>query len=143
MHLFRLAFKNIRGSSYRSLAILLAVTGVAGFLLATTLVIAGARYSLDSGLKRLGADIIVVPEGAESKVETALLMGKPTQVWMPEDMLGKIAAIPGVERVSPQIYLSSLYGASCCAVSEMFMVVFDPQTDFAIRPWLLRTLGRD
>jgi len=25
-----------------------------------------------------------------------------------------------------QIYLQSLYGASCCAVSEMFLVVFDP-----------------
>ena len=116
--------------------------GVAAFLLSTTLIIKGAEYSLDAGISRLGADILVVPSGAEQKVETALLMGKPTSVWMPQENLAKLAAIPGVEKVSPQIYLASLYGASCCAVSEMFMVVYDPQTDFAITPWLQRKLGR-
>jgi putative ABC transport system permease protein len=143
MHLFWFAFKNIKGSGFRSLAIFLAVMGVAGFLLATTLIISGAQYSLDSGLKRLGADILVVPAGAETKVETALLMGKPTNVWMPRENLQQIANIPEVGSVSPQVYLSSLYGASCCSVSEMFMVVYDPQTDFTITPWLKKNLGRD
>lgn len=143
MNVLKLALKNIKGNGFRSLIIFLCVAGVAGFFLTTTLLIKGAEYSLSRGLERLGADIIVVPEGAESKVETALLMGKPTKVWMGEEMVAKIAAVPGVERVSPQIYLSSLYGASCCAVSEMFMVVFDPKTDFAVNPWLIRKLGRD
>jgi putative ABC transport system permease protein len=140
--MIRLALKNIRGSGFRSLAIFLAVMGSAGFLIATTLIIAGARYSLDSGLKRLGADILAVPAGAEAKVETALLMGKPTNVWMPRDNVQKVARVPGVEAVSPQIYLSSLYGAACCSVSEMFMVVYDPGTDFTITPWLKKNLGR-
>jgi putative ABC transport system permease protein len=142
VQIIRLALKNIRGSSFRSLAIFLAVMGSAGFLVATTLIITGARYSLDSGLKRLGADILAVPAGAEAKVESALLMGKPTNVWMPGDNLRTVADIPGVETVSPQIYLSSLYGAACCSVSEMFMVVYDPQTDFTIAPWLKKNLGR-
>jgi putative ABC transport system permease protein len=142
MHLIKLALKNIRGNSFRNLAIFLAVMGVAGFLLATTLIIKGAEYSLDSGLKRLGADILVVPAGAENKVETALLMGKPTSVWMPESNIGTIAGVPGVQSVSPQVYLSSLYGASCCSVSEMFMVVYDPATDFTVTPWLQRNLKR-
>ncbi len=107
MALIRLALKNIRGNGFRSLAILLAVMGVAGFLLSTTLIIKGAENSLDAGLKRLGADILVVPQGAEEKVETALLMGKPTSVWMPKENLDKIAAVPGGSAVSPQIYLSS------------------------------------
>jgi hypothetical protein len=34
MRLFWFAFKNIKGSGFRNLAIFLAVTGVAGFLLA-------------------------------------------------------------------------------------------------------------
>jgi len=142
MRLIWFAFKNIRGSGFRSLAIFLAVMGVAGFLLATTLIIAGAQYSLNSGLKRLGADILVVPAGAETKVETALLMGKPTNIWMPQSNLQTVADIPGVASVSPQIYLNSLYGASCCAVSEMFMVVYDPATDFTVTPWLEKNLGR-
>ena len=115
---------------------------MAGFLLTSTLIIAGARYSLDSGLKRLGADILVVPAGAEIKVETALLMGKPTDVWMPRTNLQSVAVIPGVAKVSPQVYLSSLYGAPCCSVSEMFIVVYDPITDFTVTPWLEKNLGR-
>ena len=142
MQLIRLAIKNIRGSGFRSIAIFLAVMSVAGFLLATTLIIAGARYSLDSGLERLGADILVVPEGAEIKIETALLMGKPVDVWMPRENIQKIASIPGVQTVSPQIYLASMFDSPCCAVSEMFIVVYDPETDFTIAPWLEKNLGR-
>jgi putative ABC transport system permease protein len=142
MRFLQLVIKNIRGSGFRSIAILLAVMGIAGFLLATTIIIAGARYSLDSGLKRLGADILVVPEGAEIKIETALLMGKPTEFWMSRDKLAEIAAIPGVAAVSPQIYLASMFNSPCCAVSEMFIVVYDPATDFTITPWLEKNLGR-
>jgi putative ABC transport system permease protein len=116
--------------------------GVAAFLLSTMLVIKGSQNSLNSGIKRLGADIVVVPTGAQDKVETALLMGKPTSVWMPADNVAKIAAVPGVQSVSSQLYLASLYGASCCAVSEMFMVVYDPKTDFTVTPWLEKNLGR-
>jgi putative ABC transport system permease protein len=142
MQIIKLALKNLRGNSFRTLVIFLAVMGVAGFLLATTLIIKGAEYSLDSGLQRLGADILVVPAGAENKVETALLMGKPTNVWMSKDNLKSVSAVAGVQSVSPQIYLSSLYGAACCAVSEMFMVVYDPATDFTLTPWLENNLKR-
>ena len=142
MRILNLVLKNIRGSGFRSLAIFLAVMGVAGFLLATTIIIAGAQYSLDSGLKRLGADILVVPAGAENKVETALLMGKPTNVWMSKENLQTVADIPGVQAVSPQLYLASLFGASCCSVSEMFIVAYDPETDFTVTPWLNKNLGR-
>ena len=142
MHVIRLAIKNIRGSGFRSIAIFLAVMGVAGFLLGTTIIIEGARNSLRSGLERLGADILVVPEGAEVKIESALLMGKPVDAWMPRDNLQKIAQISGVAAISPQIYLKSMFDAPCCAVSEMFMVVYDPDTDFTISPWLEKNLGR-
>jgi len=143
MQILRLAIKSIRHSSFRSIAIFIAVAGVAGFLLATTLVIASARYSLDSGLKRLGADILLVPAGTESQIETALLMGRPLSRWIPRENLQKVAGIPGVEAVSPQIYLTSLWRASCCAVPEMFVAVYDPATDFTITPWLKKNLGRN
>ena len=137
-----LALKNIKGNPVRSLIIFLCILGVAGLFVSITLIVRGADNSLHAGLDRLGADIVVVPEGAESKVETALLMGKPTDIWMSADYAQKIAAVPGIDSVSPQIYLQSLYGASCCAVSEMFLLVFDPATDFTITPWLQRNLGR-
>ena len=101
----------------------------------------GAETSLRLTIDRLGADIVVVPEGSEAKIESALLMGVPARFWMPEDNLNKIAAIPGVDVVSPQLYLATLTGASCCSVSDMFMIAYDPATDFTIQPWLKQNLG--
>lgn len=142
MDTLRIALKNIRGSGFRSFIIFLCVLCLSAFLFSTTLLIKGAENSLNVGINRLGADILVVPAGAESRVESALLMGKPTNVWMPKANLEKVAAIPGVESVTPQIYLQSLYGAACCSVSEMFLMVYDPNSDFVISPWLKKTLGR-
>jgi putative ABC transport system permease protein len=142
VNIFKLALKNIRGNSIRSLIIFLCVMGVAAFFVSTTLVIRGAENSLNRGLDRIGADIIVVPQGTETKLESALLMGKPTRIWMNYAVIDRVKTEPGVEAVSPQSYLSSLYDASCCAVSEMFMVVYDPETDFTLRPWLEKNLGR-
>jgi len=68
---------------------------------------------------------VVVPQGAEAKVETALLMGTPSTAWMPAGNLGKLANTPGVAVASPQLYLASLSNASCCSASEMFVVALD------------------
>jgi putative ABC transport system permease protein len=136
LQLLKLAIKDIRWNLFRSVSIFLCVMGLAGFLLTTTLIIQGSQNSLNAGIQRLGADLIVVPAGAEHTVESALLMGQPTGVWMPAANLNKIAAIPGVDRASPQIFLASVYGAPCCSASEMFMVVYDPKTDFSVTPWL-------
>jgi putative ABC transport system permease protein len=60
---------------------------------------------------------------------------------MPSSNLEQLAALPGVEVVSPQLYLATLTGADCCSVSDMFMIAYDPSTDFTIQPWLQQNLG--
>lgn len=137
-----LALRNIRADWLRSMVIMLCVLGIAAFFVVTTLVAKGAQNSLDRGLQRLGADILVVPVGAEAKVETALLMGKPTQVWMPAEIERSIAGVKGVKAVSSQVYVQSMFDAPCCSVSEMFVVVYDSVTDFTVSPWLQQNLGR-
>lgn len=141
MNLYRLALRNISGSAFRSWVVALCALLVAGFTLATTLLIRGTETSMQLALNRLGADIIVVPGGAEALVEGALLMGHTTRVWMPQANLAIIASLPGVMIASPQLYLSTLTGASCCSVSDMFLIAYDPTTDFTIGPWLLRKIG--
>ncbi|MCU0503544.1 MAG: hypothetical protein MUC51_17630, partial [Anaerolineae bacterium] len=136
MSLLQLAWKNIAGNGLRSWVVALCALVVAAFALFATLLLRGAATSLELAADRLGADIVVVPEGAETKMEGALLMGVPVQFWMPKENVEKLAEIPGVEAVSPQIYLATLKDASCCSASEMFMIAYDPQTDFTIRPWL-------
>jgi len=141
MNIFQLAFKNISGNSFRSGVVSLCALLVAAFALTTTLLIRGAENSLRLAIDRLGADIVVVPAGSEAKIESALLMGVPARFWMPQDNVNKIAVIPGIEAVSPQLYLATLTGADCCSVSDMFMIAYDPQTDFTIQPWLNQKLG--
>ena len=73
MNLYRLALKNIAGSAFRSWVVALCALLVAGLALGTTLIMRGAQNSLRLAIDRLGADIIVVPEGTVTQVETALL----------------------------------------------------------------------
>jgi putative ABC transport system permease protein len=141
MNLYQLALKNIADSSFRSWVVALCALGVASLTLATLMVMRGAEKSLRLAIDRLGADIIVVPEGTTTRIESALLMGHPTQVWMPEGNLELIASMPGVQSASPQLYLETLTDAPCCTVEDMFLIVYDPQTDFTIQPWLEETIG--
>lgn len=136
-----LAWRNIRGNAFRSVVVSLCALLVAGFVLSTTLVMRGAESSLQLAMARLGADVVVVPQGAESKVESALLMGTPASVWMPVDKLDSLRAVRGVAVASPQLYLSTLKDAACCSVSDMFLVAYDPETDFTVQPWLEEKMG--
>jgi putative ABC transport system permease protein len=105
--------------------------------MSTTLFSRSIGRSLALGTQRLGADIVVIPEGKEKQTKAALLLGKPvSSSWMPEENLRRIAGVEGVSAVSPQLYLETLTGAACCSAWEMFMVAFDPGTDFTILPWL-------
>ncbi len=115
MNFLQLAWKSISGNGLRSWVVALSALVVAAFALFGTLLLRGAATSLELAAERLGADIVVVPDGAQ-------------------------AAVPGVEAVSPQVYLATLVGAACCSASEMFMVAYDPQSDFTLRPWLEKTL---
>ena len=141
MNLFELAWKNLAGNTFRSSVVAICALLVAAFALFATLVLRGAATSLELASDRLGADIVIVPEGAEAKMEGALMMGVPAQFWMPKANVAKLATIPGVEAVSPQVYLATLTGAACCSVSDMFMIAYDPHSDFTIRPWLRQELS--
>jgi putative ABC transport system permease protein len=141
MKIYDLALKNISGSAFRSWVVALCALLVASLALVTTLIMRGADQSLRLAIDRLGADIVVVPEGTVTKVESALLMGTPTQVWMSAGNLDKIAAVEGVAKVSPQLFLNTLTNAACCSVEDMFLIAYDPDTDFTLRPWLEENVG--
>lgn len=140
MNLLSLSWKNIAGNELRSWIVALCALVLAAFALFATLLLRGAATSLELAVDRLGADIVVVPEGAQQELEGALLMGVPADFWMPAENVDRLRAVAGVEAATPQIYLTTLVNASCCSVSEMFMVAYDPATDFTVRPWLEREL---
>ena len=136
-----LALHNMGGNELRSWLLGLCAFCIAAFAVTTVLVVHGAQDSLRLAADRLGADVVVVPRGAETQVDGALLMGTISRTWMPSADVARIAAVRGVAVASPQVYLESLSHASCCAVSHMFIVAYDPQTDFTVEPWLHQELG--
>jgi putative ABC transport system permease protein len=86
----------------------------------------------------MGADILAVPYGYEADIESALLRGEPSTFYFDAGMAEKISGVDGVEDVSPQLYIATL-NASCCAY-PIQLIGFDPETDFAIQPWVSEAL---
>jgi len=136
-----LALRNAAGDPVRSWLIAVCAFAIAAFAVSTAILVRGGQDSLRLAADRLGADVVVVPRGAATEVDGALLMGTVSRRWMPQADVARVAAVRGVAIASPQIYLESLSHASCCAVSDMFVVAFDPRTDFTVEPWLRRQLG--
>jgi len=143
MDLWYLVGQNISGRAYRSGLVVSFTAVLAAFIMSTTLLVKSIGHSLRVGKERLGADIIVVPAGKEIETQRAILLGKPvSKAWMPAENFDQIAKVEGVAKASPQLYLETLTGAACCSASEMFMIAFDPETDFTIIPWLREKLNQ-
>jgi putative ABC transport system permease protein len=137
VRLRRLVSRNILGNLFRSGAIFLCAALVAGLSLSATLVVRDAEAGLRRNLSRMGADIIVIPWGTMSQdFDGAHLAGMMTDRWMPRAYMERIAAVPGVEIVSPQLYLSTLADNPFCSLPEMYLMAYDPVTDFVLEPWL-------
>ncbi|MBT7070077.1 MAG: ABC transporter permease, partial [Anaerolineae bacterium] len=138
--LYTLALQNLRRKPYRAVVIGLCVAVATGSLFAATIVLRGVQHSLTVGRARLGADLIIVPDGYELPAQEAFITGQPSTFYMPDDLNGNIAALPGVQQTSAQVFVETLSNASCC-IGEFFLVGFEPETDFTISPWLATHLG--
>jgi len=136
-----LALRNLKRKLARTLILLLAVTVVSAALFGATIFTSGMKNALKIGTYRLGADILVVPEGYEAQAKSALLTGKPTTFYMSKDILQKVRAVKGVKRVSPHLYIKPT-SFTCCYNVDVFITAFDPGTDFTIKPWLEQHLKR-
>ncbi len=139
--IFGLALRNLKRKFIRTLILLLAVTVVSGALFGATIFTSGMKNALKIGTYRLGADVLVVPEGHEVQAKTALLSGEPTTFYMPADVLEKVKKVEGVKKASPQLFIKPT-SFTCCYNVDVFLIAFDPETDFTIKPWLEKHLNR-
>ncbi len=120
-----------RSLALAGLIALLAFTAFAG-----TVTVSGLRGGMDSLDRRLGADIMIVPEDAEraSDLENIVLQGNTGYFYMDKGKLEEVAALKGIGEITSQLYLASA-SAGCCSMQVQIMG-FDPDTDFAILPWV-------
>jgi putative ABC transport system permease protein len=137
----RLTVYNLLRKPGRSAGAVLAVVLAAATAFAGGLISTGVSRALHTGLGRLGADLMVVPQGAAAATHTALVVGEPVAFYMDGKVTSQVAAVPGVKAVSPQVYVETLASSACCT-GRLFLVGFDPATDFTVQPWLERQLGR-
>jgi len=132
---FRVALKNLRRKKFRSLSLVVAAALACGLIFGAAIILRAVQGGLEKGMARLGADIMVVPAGYESKAGKVLLGGEPSAFYMKDANLAKVKGIAGVEQVSPQLFVTSQL-LICCTMPTVLIVGFDPATDFAVTPWI-------
>lgn len=141
-----IAIKNITRKPYRSIALILSVALVAALLFAGAISMKGVLNSITLGARKLGADLMVVPEGHEEKVRTTLIAGRPSIHYMPDAVVGQVRKVRGVKKASPQLFIKAT-SYPCCTDVDAILIAFDPETDFTVSPWLKeaidRPLGKD
>jgi len=142
MNILHVATRNLKRKAIRTW-LLFAIVGVVTCTLFTaTLFLKSINNALKIGTYRLGADILVVPENAETKAKTALLSGEPTHFLMDRAVLDQVRAVDGVKNATPQLFVKPT-SFTCCFNVDVFLIAFDPETDFTVKPWLVKHLNRD
>ena len=135
---FNLIIENYLRNPFRSFGLSLLIA-----LLASVLLVGGLlSLSLSKGLNRLssrlGADVIVIPQGSEINDQTILLQGDSKYAYLPQGALEFIRGLAGVEQATPQYFLTTL-SSSCCE-QKVLIIGFDPASDFVIQPWIREVL---
>lgn len=136
MKLKALAFLGLRRRPLRTAALIIIAMVLSAAAFGGQILVRSLQRGLESLEQRLGADIIVLPEGAQSKVDlqALLLQGTPGYFYMDKSVVNGLSKINGVEKLSAQYFLVSA-NAECCTV-QVQIIGFDEQSDFTVKPWL-------
>ena len=138
----QLPLKNLIHRPGRTAALMLLTAFLALSVFGGSVVVGSLRSGLDSLEARLGADIIVMPAEAESKVsfKNLLLQGTAGAFYMDAPALERVKEVEGVAQAAPQTFLASLK-ADCCAV-KVQIIGIDPEADFTVKPWIEQSYSR-
>ena len=66
---------------YRNIATVFAFAIIAATLFSSQYMMNGAQQSLDAGMSRMGADILVVPEKYAAAGQSVILIGQPNSFF--------------------------------------------------------------
>jgi len=142
MRSFSLTIKNLVCKPGRTTVLTLLTAFLALAVFGGSVVVLSLRNGLNSLEARLGADIILVPSEAQSKVsfQNMFLQGTTGAFYMDASALDKALEVEGVEKAAPQTFLASLK-ADCCSI-KIQVIGIDPERDFTVQPWIARSLSR-
>ena len=140
MKILPLTVKNLGRKPGRTAVLILLTAFLALAVFGGSVIVLSLRNGLQSLESRLGADIILVPAEAQSKVsfQNMFLQGTTGAFYMDASVAEKAMEVPGVEKVAPQTFLASLK-ADCCSV-KIQVIGIDPSRDFTVQPWIARSM---
>ncbi len=131
--LSRIPLKNLRAHPVRTVILFLLTLAQAACVFSGLTMIREIRQELTAADARLGADILIYPSAAMSRISSkALLMqGTPVEVWKDRSLLKRMDDCEGIDQVACQLYIrDTTQGQS------VWIVGFDPEKDFTIAPWV-------
>ena len=140
MDLIYLALQNIKKRKFRTVGVVIAIAIASATLFSSIIIMKSMSSSLELGIAQLGADVMVVPRGAEEPLSAILLGSAPSTQYMSRKYEERIAAIEGVEKVAPLVFLETS-DQKCCFKPGIFIIGFDPGKDFIVKPWVEKQLG--
>ena len=136
-----IALSNLSYKINRTLSMLLLTSLCAASVFACVVLYFGLKNGINTIQKRLGADLMIVPKGAEQKMQSVLISDEPNYFYIEKEIAEKISQIEGVEKVTSRFYLTSV-SEDCCDFPVQ-IVGFEPETDFVISPWIEESFPPD
>jgi putative ABC transport system permease protein len=130
----------------RNLATIFCFAFIAANIFSAQYLNAGAVGSVDLGVSRMGADILVAaPQysvfykyvGPENTA--AIVKVESSTLRINARTIDTAASVEGVAKTSPQLYVATLNLPELSS-SPVDIFGFDPATDFTIQPWLQQPL---
>ena len=137
----RLSLLNLQRKPFRTAALMTVVALLSFVLFAGSIMTMSMENGIEGLEARLGADIVVVPEGYDKDLEGVMIQGEPTYFFMGKEVLDQVLSCEGVAKASAQFYLASL-NAECCG-SSVPIIGFDPETDFTVQPWISEQYSKE
>ncbi|MDO5531375.1 ABC transporter permease [Sutterella sp.] len=131
---FRIAAANVSQKPLRSLSLALIAAVFTFMLFSGSMIAANLQAGIESLSARMGADLLVVPQGEGKKLESVILRAEPSTFYLDGKLLDVVRGLPGVAQASGQLFISSL-DAQCCTV-KVQLIGIDEATDFVVAPWL-------
>ncbi len=129
----KIPFKNMKAHPVRTMILIVIIFVQAACAFGGMMIVQGMREELAAAEARLGADLLVYPAAAASRIsmKTLLMQGTPVKVYKDRSMLSRMDSCEDIRQVSYQIYISDTLPDG----SDIWITGFDPETDFVISPW--------
>jgi putative ABC transport system permease protein len=137
-----LALQNLGRRRARSFLLIAAVAIGSGVVFTGATLMRSIDDSMAVGFTRLGADMMVVPEGALTNITAALLTVEPTDLALDADILAR-ARLASIARAAPQKIVRVEHSGIGSHHDLVDLIGIEPALDFTVQPWLREKLNRE